>query len=189
MSQRERVGSGRAHSPANTVDHAVASLSDALRFMRVLWELDHRLQRSSKRMRADLGVTGPQRLAIRVVGGSPGISAGELARVLHTDPSTLTGIVQRLEERGALERSADPHDGRKARFRLGRVGKAMDRLHRGTVEAAVQRALAHVTTSELACAERVLARVAEELARLTTRGGSKTPRQAKTARQRRDTRA
>ena len=52
---------------------------ETLGFMRALWELTHALQVSSKRMARVLGVTGPQRLVIRVVGQSPGITARDLA--------------------------------------------------------------------------------------------------------------
>ena len=72
-------------------------LGEQLEFMRLLWAIDHGLQTRSKRMAAALGVTGPQRLVIRIVGRFPGVSAGQLARILHLDPSTLTGILRRLE--------------------------------------------------------------------------------------------
>ena len=49
-----------------------------------------------KRMEQRSGVTGPQRLVLRVVGLFPGISAGALARLLHVHPSTLTGVLHRL---------------------------------------------------------------------------------------------
>ena len=67
-----------------------------------------------------IGLTGQQRLVLRFLGESPGMTAGDLAQVLHLDPSTLTGIVWRLERGGFVRRAADPHDGR--RFLLvGRV--------------------------------------------------------------------
>ena len=51
-----------------------------LDFMRLLWGIEHRLQSASKRMEAALGITGPQRLVLRVVARFPGLSAGDLAR-------------------------------------------------------------------------------------------------------------
>jgi DNA-binding MarR family transcriptional regulator len=44
-------------------------------------------------MIGEVGVTGPQRLVLRVVGLFPGMSAGELATVLRVHPSTLTGVL------------------------------------------------------------------------------------------------
>src|SRR5579871_4124610 len=85
-------------------------LEPALDFMRVLWSIQHSLQRMSKRMESELGVTGPQRLVLRIVGRFPGLSAGELAHIVRLHPSTITGVVQRLVSRGLLERERDPDD-------------------------------------------------------------------------------
>jgi hypothetical protein len=67
-----------------------SGLPDVLQFMQLLWAVVHGLERISKRMAGDIGVTGPQRLVLRVVGLFPGMSAGDLATVLHVHPSTLT---------------------------------------------------------------------------------------------------
>ena len=118
-----------------------------------------------KDMAAHLGVTGPQRLVIRVVGLFPGVSAGELARVLHVHPSTLTGVLRRLVERGYARRARDPEDARKARFELLESGFAIDATQAGTIEAAIRRALSRLTAPNVDAARGVLAIVAEELAR------------------------
>src|SRR5258708_10274784 len=81
-------------------------------FMRLLWAVDHSLQSASKRMESIFGITGPQRLVVRIVGRFPGIAAGRVAEILHVHPSTLTGILRRLEARGVLQRRIDPRDGR-----------------------------------------------------------------------------
>ncbi len=116
-------------------------LGPVLDFMRALWALDHALQSASKRMEAARGVTAPQRLVIRIVGRFPGISAGEVAGILHLHPSTLTGVLKRLGDRGLLERKPDPSDGRRALLELTPRGRKVDHLRDGTVEAAVKRAL------------------------------------------------
>ena len=58
-------------------------MDETLIFMRALWHLEHALERASKRMEDTLGITGPQRLALRVVGVVPGIGPTELAEALH----------------------------------------------------------------------------------------------------------
>jgi hypothetical protein len=42
-----------------------------LQFMQRMWDLVHALDVRSKRMAKTLGVTGPQRLVVRVLGQSP----------------------------------------------------------------------------------------------------------------------
>lgn len=143
----------------------VPSLGTVLDFMRVLWALDHGLHSASKRMETQLGVTGLQRFAIRMLGRFPTISAGRLAEILHVHPSTLTGVLRRLEERGYILRRTDPNDARRALFALTTAGRSLNSLQSGTVEAAVRRALASVSERKLAATREVLEAVARELTR------------------------
>jgi DNA-binding MarR family transcriptional regulator len=115
---------------------------ETLRFMQRMWDLAHALDVRSKRMARSLGVTGPQRLVIRVLGRSPASTASDISSTLGMHPSTLTGILRRLERQGLIERKSDDVDRRRMRFRLTRKGIAIDRERKGTVEAAVRRALA-----------------------------------------------
>jgi DNA-binding MarR family transcriptional regulator len=137
--------------------------------MRLLWAVDHGLQSTSKRMESKLGLTGPQRLVIRLVGRFPDITAGALAQILHVHPSTLTGVLKRLERRGLLERKSDPLDGRKALFALTDSGRALDIPSQGTVEASVQRVLERVPRQLILTTQEVLTALAQEL------GGVPTP--------------
>src|SRR3569833_1262371 len=95
----------KTRKPNNKKEHT--PLNARLEFMRLLWAVDHGLQSASKRLEASSGVTGPQRLVIRIVGVYPGISAGEIADILVTHPSTLSGVLKRLESRGFVERKND----------------------------------------------------------------------------------
>jgi len=140
-----------------------APLNPRLEFMRLLWAVDHGLHSTSKRLESGSGVTGPQRLVVRIVGCYPGISAGELAAVLVTHPSTLSGVLKRLESRELIERRIDPADGRRAQFKLTRKGKAIDGLRAGTVESTVARMQSKWTASDMAAVQRVLGSLAQEL--------------------------
>jgi DNA-binding MarR family transcriptional regulator len=148
-------------------------LPDVLAFMQLLWAVVHGLERSSKGMAAELGVTGPQRLVLRVVGLFPGVSAGDLAAVLHVHPSTLTGVLQRLVSQRLLIRIADPADRRRAVLRLAPKGGQINGKRRGTVESAVAAVLADVAPADRLAARRVLERLAQHLganaSALTTR--------------------
>lgn len=133
--------------------------------MRLLWAVDHGLQSVSKKMNAQLGVTGPQRFAIRIIGRTPGITAGALAETLHLDPSTLTGVLQRLVARGAIRRISDPDDRRRALFALTPRGRTLDRVQTRTVEAAARRVLAQATPDDAEATRRVLGALVRALAR------------------------
>ncbi len=138
-------------------------LGDVFEFMRLLWAVDHGLEASSKRMLADVGVTGPQRLVLRIVGRQPGIAAGRLAEILHVHPSTLTGVLGRLVDHGLLVRKADPADGRRALFWLTAQGRKVDGVRTGTIEAKVRSALSRLPGHEVESARRVLSAIAESL--------------------------
>jgi DNA-binding MarR family transcriptional regulator len=150
-----------ARQPAPEV--GASELPDVLQFMQLLWAITHGLQTTSKRMTRDLGVTGPQRLVLRVIGLFPGASPGTLARVLHVHPSTLTGVLQRLASQGLLERTADPDDRRRSILRLTPRGARVNAMGRGTVEAAVRRALQQIAEPDRAATRRVLTALAEQL--------------------------
>jgi DNA-binding MarR family transcriptional regulator len=143
-------------------------LGEVLEFMRLLWAVDHGLQSTSKRMESTLGITGPQRLVLRLVGRFPGITAGTLAQILHVHPSTLTGVLKRLEKRGLIERKSDPLDGRKALFALTEPGRALDIPSTGTVEAVVQRVLAKMPRTRILHTQDVLTALAAELGGVPT---------------------
>lgn len=142
---------------------AETPLGDTVEFLRLLWAVDHGLQSTSKMMARSLGVTGPQRLVVRIVARVPGISAGDLADVLHIDPSTLTGILKRLAARGALSRRADPTDRRRITLALTPAGRKLDRRTAGTVEAGVRRALGSLPAADVQAAARVLRQIAHNL--------------------------
>jgi DNA-binding MarR family transcriptional regulator len=138
-------------------------LDDVLRFMRLIWAIDHELERVSKRMESRLGLTIPQRLSLLLIGRNPGIVASELAAVLHLHRGTLSGVLRRLEAAGCITRTVDASDARRAGLTLTAAGRRVNRRRAGTFEDAVRRVLGSTLASERAAAEHVLARLASEL--------------------------
>lgn len=134
-----------------------------LGFMQRLWALDHALQARSKRMRAHVGVTGPQRLVIRLIGRHPGVSAGQIAATLQVHPSTLTGVFRRLERQGFVRRAVDRRDHRRAVFHLTDRGRRINTRHAGTVEGSLRAALARIPRAKVRATEDVLAALAAAL--------------------------
>jgi len=152
-------------SSVDTAETLPRDLGQAFEFMRALWSVDHQLQSASKRLEATAGVTGPQRMVIRLVGRYPGIAAGQVSDLLHLHPSTLTGILKRLERAGLVVRRPDPADGRRALLVLTPRGRSIDAVRGGTVEAGVRRALARLSPRAISGAREVLEALSEELAR------------------------
>jgi DNA-binding MarR family transcriptional regulator len=139
------------------------SLGATLEFLRLLWAINHGLNKTSRRMQTQFGVTGQQRLVIRIVGASPGVSAGDLARTLHIHPSTLTGILQRLSERGLLRRFAHPDDARRVQLELTAKGKRLTAPGVGAVESAVKRVLSRFDSADVQSTRALLVAIANGL--------------------------
>ncbi len=157
----------------------VVHLGKVLDFMRLIWALDHGLQSLSKRMQSSIGLTGPQRVALRVLGRRPGVSAGALAEILRVHPSTLTGVLHRLEAKGLVRRTHDPGDGRRSLRELTSRGRKLDVHAPATVEAVVAQALGGVRETELHPVAKILAVVAAALLEESRSERGRSPRKPK----------
>lgn len=148
---------------ARTPEDTELPLGEALDFLRHVWRLDHALERLSRRMERDLGVTGPQRLVLRCVGKYPGVTAGQLAGLLHLDPGTMSAILRRLEEKGLVRRRKDPVDKRRLCLGLTEKGRTLDAPTVGTLESAVDALLASSSSEEKAAGAALLERLVKNL--------------------------
>ncbi|HEX5102019.1 MAG TPA: MarR family transcriptional regulator [Polyangiaceae bacterium] len=133
-------------------------------FLQLLWAVTHGMESISKRMRRTVGVTGPQRLVIRLIGRGGRVAPGELAEILHVHPSSLTGVLRRLERAGLVRRTPDPGDGRRVILALTSRGQMLNDQDRGTVESAVKRMLRRAPAAHAAATREVLSAFASELA-------------------------
>ena len=149
--------------PASPPD--APSLGPVLDFMRLLWALEQGLNQTSKAMLRRHGITGEQRLLVRVLGKLGPTTPGRLAEVLHLHPASVIRMARPLERRGAIRRRPHPTDGRQVLFSLGPPAKAIERLDDGTVESRVRAALASLPASEVTRARRVLGEVARQLSK------------------------
>src|ERR1700733_5827698 len=103
-------------------------MSASKRLARLAEEIDQHLRivRQGLRQRAGVevslgGLTGPQRSVMHVVVRSDGISLKDLSKQVGLAHSTVSGIVDRLEKRGLLERKTDAADGRTRRIAASKV--------------------------------------------------------------------
>lgn len=76
----------------------------------------------SRRTLRQFGVTGPQIWALRTIDAAGSLSTGELADRMFLHDSTISGILDRLEERGLVTRERGDDDRRVIRLRVTRSG-------------------------------------------------------------------
>src|ERR1700738_895301 len=94
---------GGCRFEARTVDEEVLDL-----MFQVLGLLKHHFQTAI----VDMGLTPQQAHALRSLDPARPVPMRELAAGIMCDASTVTGIVDRLEDRGLVERRPDPDDRR-----------------------------------------------------------------------------
>jgi DNA-binding MarR family transcriptional regulator len=145
--------------------------SQALEFLRLIWAMDHALQVRSKHMARTIRVTGPQRLALRLIENAPGLTASDLTERLHVHKSTLSGVLQRLEAVGLISRQTDTEDARRQRLSVTPAGRALAERRTGTVEATVADVLREFSPRDVDAARRVLQRLGDRLGRLPRLAG------------------
>ena len=118
-------------------------------------------------MEDTMGISGPQRFALRMIGTRPGLTASELADALHLHRSTITGITRRLASRRLITRSANNTDGRVVHLHLTDAGRAITKpAAAGTIERAVTRTLTRTTPRQRMAAETLLNDLTDELTRI-----------------------
>jgi DNA-binding MarR family transcriptional regulator len=81
------------------------------------------VQGYSKRAERVAGLTGPQLWAIKVLSESSPIKVSDLARRMCLHPSTVIGILDRLETRGVVRRTRSTEDRRVVTITLTGKGK------------------------------------------------------------------
>lgn len=149
----------RPSSSSTPTEDVGLPLGDALDFLRRVWRLDHALERLSRRMERDLGLTGQQRLVLRCIGKFPGVTAGQLSSLVHVDPGTMSATLRRLEQKGLVRRRPDPSDKRRLCLGLTDAGRALDAPTVGTVESAVDELLATSSAADKAAGAALLERL------------------------------
>jgi DNA-binding MarR family transcriptional regulator len=157
----------------------VPALPDSLEFLRMLWAVNHGIERNSRSMEETLGLTAQQRMVIRLIGHTDEIFAGPLAEILRVDPGTLSAAIKRLEKRGLVKRRADTEDRRRVRLTLSPKGKSLDRPADGSVESAVTKTLAELPSAKVKVAREVLAAL---VAQLEAQLGADEPKAARSKR-------
>ena len=96
------------------------------------------------------GVTPVQYAALQTVHNTPGIDQRTLAGAIGFDTSTIAGVIDRLEARGLLQRSASPNDRRVRLLRLTGGGEALLGALVPSMQRAQQRMLAPLPKAERA---------------------------------------
>lgn len=102
--------------------------------LEVLREIMHRADMRSRRLLREIGLSSTQAGVLHALRDGEPRGAGELAKGLSMTGATLTGVLDRLEQRGYLTRMRGDVDKRKVAVRiseegLARLGEIPERFH------------------------------------------------------------
>jgi MarR family transcriptional regulator, organic hydroperoxide resistance regulator len=81
----------------------------------------------SQKMSRQFGLTGPQSVVMRLLLNNGSMSSAELSRLMYVTPSNMTGIIDRLEKKGLVERVRRERDRRIALIVLTENGREMSK--------------------------------------------------------------
>lgn len=77
----------------------------------------------SRRLAEDHGLTGPQLATLRELARAPAVPASALARAVHLSQATVTGILDRLERHGLVQRARGAADRRTVLVSITALGR------------------------------------------------------------------
>jgi DNA-binding MarR family transcriptional regulator len=136
-----------------------ADIGDIVQTLRTLFRAIHEY---SKAIRKKSGLSGPQVWALTLLEADPGLSARGLAAKMFIHPSTVTGIVSRLERKGTITRTVDSRDRHSVRLTVTRSGRRLLKKTPPPVQVGLTRALATLAPRRLRALRSSLVRIARE---------------------------
>ena len=93
--------------------------------MRSLRRISKAIQDYSQEVSKKFGITGPQLWALKTICVNGSLSLGELSKKMYLHPSTVSGVVDRLEKKGFVVRDRGQEDRRVVTVNLTPEGKKL----------------------------------------------------------------
>jgi DNA-binding MarR family transcriptional regulator len=78
---------------------------------------------NSRRLVKRVGLTGPQLVILKEICRAEAVSAGTIAKAVSLSSATVTGILERMENRGLVSRGRDHQDRRRVMVRATDAGR------------------------------------------------------------------
>ena len=93
-------------APMNDAAELVA-VTDSIRILQSVRRIAQCVEHHSKRLTATHNITSPQLVALMAIAQLGPSTLKSIGRAIHLSPSTVVGIVDRLEEKGLVRRERD----------------------------------------------------------------------------------
>jgi len=93
--------------------------------MQSLRQIFRAIQDYSQEVSKEFGITGPQLWALKIISTDGRLSLGELTKKMYLHPSTVSGVMDRLEKKGYVARDRGQKDRRVVTVHLTPKGKKL----------------------------------------------------------------
>ena len=93
---------------------------ETMQFLRRIFKS---LQDYSQEVSSSFGISGPQLWALKILSQQASLNLGHLSSKMYLHPSTVTGVIDRLENKGFVVRGRDPDDRRVVKVKLTPAGE------------------------------------------------------------------
>lgn len=115
---------------------------------------------NSRRLVEEIGLTGPQLAVLREAARSGPLPVGELARAIHLSQPTVTGILNRLEKRGLVQRIRRSDDRRAVNVNVTDSGRELSTSAPSLLQDSFRRKLGQLEPWEQTMILSILQRIA-----------------------------
>jgi DNA-binding MarR family transcriptional regulator len=119
------------------------------------------IQDYSQEVSNSFGLTGPQLWALKTVSQHPGLALGDLSRKMYLHPSTVTGVIDRLENKGYVVRDRDAADRRVVKVKLTPAGEDLAAKAPNPIQGKMIYGLMKLSENELSTIYESVKRLAE----------------------------
>ncbi|HEX5339951.1 MAG TPA: MarR family transcriptional regulator [Gammaproteobacteria bacterium] len=140
----------------------------AQEIVRALRRITRSMDISSRQLISARGLSIPQLLCLQHLREHGPLSSGALAQAMALSPPTITGILDRLELRGLLNRERRPEDKRRVLVALTPAGRTLANAAPSSMEKRLGHALTNLSRSERAAIRDALV----QLERMTGESGN-----------------
>jgi DNA-binding MarR family transcriptional regulator len=130
-----------------------------LRVLQSLRRIIRAVDLHSRKLSAQHKITGPQLVCLLAIDGHGRVTGSAIARHVHLSPSTVIGILDRLEAKGLVRRERDLKDRRLVQVSLTEQGRALAARAPSPLQDTLAAAMSDLPEAELA-------RIAESLDRI-----------------------
>ncbi|MEQ8160238.1 MAG: MarR family transcriptional regulator [Smithellaceae bacterium] len=104
------------------MDQNIQAISDIIDNVRRIFQILHE---QSKQVEKNTGLTSPQLWAIKIINENKSINLSELAHRIYLHPTTVVGIVDRLEKHDLVRRTRSRSDRRMISIELTEKGESL----------------------------------------------------------------